>query len=111
MTADPLAGGVEPGLSERALLAAEATGDPDAVFLALQARHADLIDPGGAHERLAAGERAVQLDGGLGERGRGVGIQVRAGRPAALRGRLGVINDFLVVADVLGCSYPRGNTP
>lgn len=61
VTANPWAGGPEPGLSERALVAAEATGDPDARFLALQARHADLIDFECSSERLSIGERAVQL--------------------------------------------------
>lgn len=61
VTADRWAGRAETGLSERALLAAEATGDPDARFLALQARHADLLDVRYAAERLSIGERAVQL--------------------------------------------------
>ena len=61
VTASPFAGRAEPGLSERALVAAEATGDPDARLLALQARHADLLNPRYAHERLSLGERAVQL--------------------------------------------------
>lgn len=53
--------GAEPGLSERALLAAEATGDADARFLALQARHTDLTDFRCAPERLALGAQAVRL--------------------------------------------------
>jgi DNA-binding CsgD family transcriptional regulator len=53
--------GAEPGLSERALIAAEATGDADARFLALQARHTDLTDFRCAPERLALGEQAVRL--------------------------------------------------
>jgi DNA-binding CsgD family transcriptional regulator len=61
VTADRWARGVEPGSSQRALLAAETTGDPDALFLALQARHADLIDCRYSPERLAVGERAVRL--------------------------------------------------
>jgi len=61
VTASPFAARAEPGLSERALVAAEATGDPDARFLALQARHADLVNPRYAHERLSLGERGVQL--------------------------------------------------
>ncbi|HET6211296.1 MAG TPA: hypothetical protein VFE14_00335, partial [Micromonosporaceae bacterium] len=60
-TANPFAGGVEAGLSERALVAAEATGDPDARFLALQARHAALTDYRYTLDRLSIGERAVQL--------------------------------------------------
>ncbi len=61
VTASPWAAGAQIGLSERALVAAEATGDPDARFLALQARHADLLNPHYVHERLSLGERAVQL--------------------------------------------------
>ena len=61
VTASPWAARAESGLSERALVAAEATGDADARFLALQARHADLLNPQYAHERLSIGERAVQL--------------------------------------------------
>lgn len=61
VTADRWTADAEPGLSERALLAAEVTGDPDARFLALQARHADLLDVRYAAERLSIGERAVQL--------------------------------------------------
>lgn len=49
----------EPGL--RALRAAEATGDPDARFLALQARQIDLSNPQHVQERLTNGERALQL--------------------------------------------------
>lgn len=61
VTANQWAGGIEAGLSERALLAAEATGDPDARFLALQARCVALTDPRFTLDRLAIGERAVQL--------------------------------------------------
>jgi DNA-binding CsgD family transcriptional regulator len=61
VTADPLSGGAEPGLCDRALVAAEATGDPDALFLALQARHADLVDVRRPADRLAVGERAVHV--------------------------------------------------
>lgn len=53
--------GAEPGLSERALIAAEATGDSDARFLALQARHTDLTDFHAAPERLALGDQAIRL--------------------------------------------------
>jgi len=49
----------EPGL--RALQAAEATGDPDALFLALQARQLDLSNPLHLLERLDNGDRAVRL--------------------------------------------------
>ncbi|MGI5290258.1 ATP-binding protein [Nonomuraea polychroma] len=61
VTADPFSSATESGLGRRALRAAEATGDPDARFLALQARQAELVD--GAHvlERLSIGERAVGL--------------------------------------------------
>jgi hypothetical protein len=61
VTADQWSRPADTGLSERALLAAEATADPDALFLALQARLADLTDARYAPERLAVGERAVQL--------------------------------------------------
>jgi DNA-binding CsgD family transcriptional regulator len=61
VTADRLARAVEPGSSQRALLAAEATGDPHALFLALQARNADLVDCRYSPERLAVGERALRL--------------------------------------------------
>jgi DNA-binding CsgD family transcriptional regulator len=61
VTANPWAGGIEPGLSERALVAAEASGDTDARFLALQARHTALTEYRYAPDRLALGERAVQL--------------------------------------------------
>jgi DNA-binding CsgD family transcriptional regulator len=61
VTANRWAGGAEPGLSQRALVAAESTSDPDALFLALQARHAELFDVRHALERLAIGERAVRL--------------------------------------------------
>jgi DNA-binding CsgD family transcriptional regulator len=68
VTASPFSAGAEPGLSERALVAAEATGDTEARFLALQARHADLLNPRYAHERLSLGERAVQLGRETGRR-------------------------------------------
>ena len=61
ITADPFAGGREPGLSRRALQTAEATGDPDARFLAMQARHGDLVDGRHVLERLSIGERAIRL--------------------------------------------------
>lgn len=47
--------------SVAALLAAEQTADPDALFLALQARHGRLVHARHAMERLALGERTVQL--------------------------------------------------
>jgi DNA-binding CsgD family transcriptional regulator len=61
VTANPMAGGPEPGLSDRALVAAEQAGDPDAEFLALQARHADRVDFRCSAERLEIGTRAVEL--------------------------------------------------
>jgi DNA-binding CsgD family transcriptional regulator len=51
----------EPGLSRRAELCAEATGDVDARFLALQARANELVDLRNTLQRLALGERAVHL--------------------------------------------------
>ncbi|MGH3516817.1 MAG: ATP-binding protein [Haloechinothrix sp.] len=51
----------DPELSQRALRAAEASGDPDARFLAVQARQSALNNPRYALERLTNGERAVQL--------------------------------------------------
>jgi tetratricopeptide (TPR) repeat protein len=61
ITADPFASGSEPGLGQRALQTAEATGDPDARFLAMQARHTELVDGRHALERLSIGERAIRL--------------------------------------------------
>jgi DNA-binding CsgD family transcriptional regulator len=61
VTANPMAGGPEPGLSDRALDAAERTGDTDALFLALQAQHADRADFRCSAERLEIGARAVEL--------------------------------------------------
>jgi tetratricopeptide (TPR) repeat protein len=61
VTANPMAGGPEPGLSDRALAAAEQAGDTDARFLALQARHADRIDFRCSAERLEIGTRALAL--------------------------------------------------
>lgn len=61
VTANRWAGGIEPGLSERAQAAADATGDPDARFLALQARYVALTDCRYTLDRLAIGERAVLL--------------------------------------------------
>ncbi len=61
VTADPFALAADPGLGQRALLAAEATGDPEARFLAMQARHSELVDARYVLERLSLGERAVRL--------------------------------------------------
>ncbi|MFH8935496.1 ATP-binding protein [Streptomyces griseosporeus] len=60
-TLDPFASARAPETSHRALLAAEACGDPDALFLALQARHTALVDGRHVLERLAIGERALRL--------------------------------------------------
>jgi DNA-binding CsgD family transcriptional regulator len=51
----------EPRLSQRAELCAEASGDLDARFLALQARAIELVDVRYILERLAVGERALRL--------------------------------------------------
>ncbi|HEX5994956.1 MAG TPA: AAA family ATPase [Jiangellales bacterium] len=61
VTASPWAGDVDSSISQEALRAAEATGDPDARFLALQARQTDLTNVRHVLERLAIGERAVLL--------------------------------------------------
>lgn len=61
VTADQWTRPVDSDLGQKALLAAEATADPDALFLALQGRLADLTDVRFTTERLAIGERAVQL--------------------------------------------------
>jgi DNA-binding NarL/FixJ family response regulator len=61
ITADRMADGADPGWSRRALQTAEATGDADARFIAMQARHSDLVDPRHVLERLSLGERAIRL--------------------------------------------------
>jgi hypothetical protein len=61
ITADPIVSGSEPGLGQRALQTAEATGDADARFLAMQARHTELVDGRHVLERLSIGERAIRL--------------------------------------------------
>lgn len=61
VTADPFADEIEPDLGERALRAAEATGDPDARFLALHARRTELTDIRCSLQRLTLGERAIEL--------------------------------------------------
>jgi hypothetical protein len=61
ITASPWGDDADPGVSQEALRAAEATGDPDARFLALQARQTHLINARYVLERLAIGERAVLL--------------------------------------------------
>jgi hypothetical protein len=61
ITADPYASTDAGGASQRALQLAEASGDPDARFLALAARHTDLLNVEHVLERLSIGERAVRL--------------------------------------------------
>jgi DNA-binding CsgD family transcriptional regulator len=62
ITADPFAAGpATADLGGRALREAEASGDPDAVFLALQARAIELTAVSHVLERLSLGERAVHL--------------------------------------------------
>jgi DNA-binding CsgD family transcriptional regulator len=61
VTADPWAGGPEPGLGDRAWSAARRTGDPDALFLALQAQHTEAAGFGQVARRLAIGSEAVEL--------------------------------------------------
>jgi DNA-binding CsgD family transcriptional regulator len=51
----------EAGLSQRAERCAEATGDVDARFLALQARANELVDIRHTLQRLTVGERAIRL--------------------------------------------------
>jgi DNA-binding CsgD family transcriptional regulator len=60
MTMDPF-GEIEPDLSRRALAAAEVSGDPYALSLALHARHTELRNVEFVLERLNLGERAVRL--------------------------------------------------
>ena len=60
MTVDPF-GEIEPGLSRRALAAAEVSGDPYALSLALHARHTELRNVEFVLERLYLGERAIRL--------------------------------------------------
>ncbi|MGI5456869.1 ATP-binding protein [Streptomyces sp. CA-249302] len=62
VTTDPFAGDeVNLEASRRALAAAEACGDPDALFLALQARTTTLVDGRYVLQRLSLGERALRL--------------------------------------------------
>ena len=58
LTADPIAGESDPEVSRRALQLSEATGNIEARFLALLARHADGTN---VLERLSIGERAIRL--------------------------------------------------
>ncbi|TYC16110.1 AAA family ATPase [Actinomadura syzygii] len=60
ITADPWQADAVAGLGERALAAAEATGDPDALLLALEARHTELVHPRHVERRLALCEQAVR---------------------------------------------------
>ncbi len=68
ITADPFASSDAGAASQRALQLAEASGDPDARFLALAARHTVLLNVQHVLERLSIGERAVRLGA---ETGRG----------------------------------------
>ncbi|MDP9847032.1 ATP-binding protein [Streptosporangium lutulentum] len=61
ITADPFAERGESDLGLRALRMAEATGDADARFLAMQARYTELVDGRHVLERLSIGERAIRL--------------------------------------------------
>ncbi len=61
ITADAFVSQGSTDLSQRALRLAESAGDPDALFMALQARQVQLVHPRFLLERLAIGERAVQL--------------------------------------------------
>jgi DNA-binding CsgD family transcriptional regulator len=54
-------GAREPGLSQRALVAAEACGEPFALSLALHARYLELRNIEFVLERLSLGERAIRL--------------------------------------------------
>ncbi|MEU6141606.1 AAA family ATPase [Streptomyces sp. NPDC047081] len=62
VTTDPFAGDEETQeAGRRALAAAEACGDADALFLALQARTTTLVDGRHVLQRLSLGERALRL--------------------------------------------------
>jgi DNA-binding CsgD family transcriptional regulator len=62
VTADPFVPGTDPDLGARALAAAEASGDKQAIALALHARHTELRHPAHVYERLALGARVIPLD-------------------------------------------------
>jgi DNA-binding CsgD family transcriptional regulator len=61
--ADPFAPRPEPPLGITALHMAEASGDAEARFLALQARKEELVAPEYCLERLSVGDRALRLAG------------------------------------------------
>ncbi|WP_344081249.1 ATP-binding protein [Luedemannella helvata] len=61
ITTDSFAAGGDQDLSGRALRIAEATGDPDARFLAMQARAVALVNSQYVLERLSLGDRALRL--------------------------------------------------
>ncbi|MQA11651.1 MAG: hypothetical protein GEU98_24505, partial [Pseudonocardiaceae bacterium] len=61
ITANVFAGDGTARHSQRALRLAEVTAETDARFMAMQARQVELVNPRHVLERLAIGERAVQL--------------------------------------------------
>nr|MDQ6900501.1 AAA family ATPase [Candidatus Dormibacteraeota bacterium] len=63
LVAHPFAPRPEPPLGIAALHTAEASGDPDARFMALQARKEELVAPEYCLERLSVGDRALRLAG------------------------------------------------
>jgi DNA-binding CsgD family transcriptional regulator len=63
LVAHPFAPRPEPPLGIAALHAAEASGDLDARFMALQARKEELVAPEYCLERLSVGDRALRLAG------------------------------------------------
>jgi len=69
LVADPWALSRDQSLSTAALRAAEASGDPDSRFMALQAHKQELLNPQYCLERLSAGDRALRLaqESGRGE--------------------------------------------
>ena len=61
VTADPFSASDTHGLGQRALEAAEATGDVDAHFFAMQALQTEKVAPAYVLDRLSIGERAIRL--------------------------------------------------
>jgi DNA-binding NarL/FixJ family response regulator len=61
LVAHPFAPRPEPPLGIAALQTAEASGDPDARFMALQARKEELVAPEYCLERISVGDRALKL--------------------------------------------------
>jgi DNA-binding CsgD family transcriptional regulator len=61
LVAHPFAPRPEPPLGIAALHSAEASGDPEARFMALQARKEELVAPEYCLERLSVGDRALRL--------------------------------------------------